>query len=239
MSGDELVELVAKLADNPDADPTRVARLEFALLAVQHGERHKAKFLFRELATNPVFFVDVLRMFTFSADHTDSPTATGEKAANAYQLLRAWNTIPGFSDPNTPDLNYLLSWIAGAQELATASDRLILAEEHIGEVLSCAPVDPDGIWPHRLVRDAIEHLSNENIERGISMGKRNGRGVTWRSAFAGGDQERELAEGLTIDATALAAEWPRTATVLRNLAAGYTADAEREDEEAILHQDLG
>jgi hypothetical protein len=239
MSGDELVELVAKLADNPDADPTRVARLEFALLPVQHGERHKAKFLFRELATNPVFFVDVLRMFTFSADHTDPPTATGEIAANAYQLLRAWNTIPGFSDSNTPDLNYLLSWIAEAQELATAPDRLILAEEHIGDVLSCAPVDPDGIWPHRLVRDAIEHLANENIERGISMGKRNGRGVTWRSAFAGGDQERELAAGLTVDATLLAAEWPRTAGILRNLAAGYTADAEREDEEAILHQDLG
>lgn len=238
-AGNNLVDMVAKLADSPDADPARVARLEFALLPAQHGERHKAKTLFRELATNPVFFVDLLRMFTFSADHTDPPTATGEIAANAYQLLRAWNTIPGFSDPKAPDLTYLLSWIAEAQRLAANPDRLILAEEQIGDVLSCAPVDLDGVWPHRLVREAIEHLANENVERGISMGKRNGRGLTWRSAFAGGDQERELSSGFTADAAALAPEWPRTAALLRNLAADYTTAAEREDEEAILHQDLG
>jgi hypothetical protein len=48
----------------------------------------------------------------------------------------------------------------------------------------------------------------------------------------GGGQERDLATKYRADATASALLWPRTRAVLEQIAAGYEAEAEREDQSA-------
>jgi hypothetical protein len=238
ISADELADLAARLADAHDANPVRVARLEFALLSAHSGDEPQAKMLYQKLAAHPDFFAEVLRMYTYSHDRSDPPTAEGTTAANAYHLLRSWNTIPGLGPDGTVSEANLLKWIAVVQQACAAIDRAIIGEEAIGQMLSFAPNGADGIWPHEIVRAALEATGNENIERGFIIGKRNGRGLTWRAAYAGGDQEREIAAQYNVDAASLSPDWPLTAAVLRRLGESYSNDARREDDEADLHQDL-
>jgi hypothetical protein len=73
-------------------------------------------------------------------------------------------------------------------------------------------------------RDYIHVLSR--------FGLFNRRGVTTRMPTDGGDQERDEADKDRSDAKASALLWPRTPTVLERTAAGYEADAEREDQSA-------
>jgi hypothetical protein len=236
-SQDRLSNMVARLAEASDADRSRVARLEFAFLRLHSGKQPQAKLLYKELTRSPEFFVEILRMYTFSKDRTDPPTAEGEVGANAGLLLRGWNMIPGLAADGTADEAYLLDWVAQAQAACAAADRAIIGEKAIGQMLSYAPVGIDEVWPHEIVRAVLEQ-GNENIERGFLMGKRIGRGVTIRPAFAGGDQEREIAAGYHAAASKIALDWPLTAATLRRMADGYAHDARREDDDATLHQDL-
>jgi hypothetical protein len=239
VSADDLTKVIARLADDPNADSTRVARLEFSMLSLQSGKRRKAKTLNRELATNPDFFAEVLQMFTFSVDRSDPPSAEGTTAANAYRLLESWNTIPGLDrKAGIASSSQLIEWITCAFSATEIIDRAIIGAEYIGRMLSASPEGEDGIWPHEIVRDTLEAFQSEDIERGLQMGKYNSRGGTIRAAFAGGDQERAIAAQLNADADMLDFDWPRTAACLRQLAKGYTHDAEREDTDATLNQDL-
>lgn len=56
----------------------------------------------------------------------------------------------------------------------------------------------------------------------------NMRGVHSRGVYDGGDDERRLAAGYRSDA-ALAAHWPRTASLLRDIALDWDRYAEAED----------
>src|SRR5581483_9533057 len=103
---------------------------------------------------------------------------------------------------------------------------------------SGAPPGDDGAWPHQAVRDLIEEIASMDLERGIEVGRYNSRGGVWRSPYAGGEQERQIAAGYERDACTVAARWPRTAAMLRRMAKVYQADAAREDREAELRQDL-
>jgi len=60
----------------------------------------------------------------------------------------------------------------------------------------------------------------------------NRRGVTTPMPTDGGGKERDEAAKYRSDAKASALLWPRTPTVLERIAAGYEADAEREDQSA-------
>jgi hypothetical protein len=60
-----------------------------------------------------------------------------------------------------------------------------------------------------------------------------------RDPYAGGAQERALADGLRADARRLQARWPRTARVLRAIAEDYDAQARHHDLDAERLADDG
>jgi hypothetical protein len=101
----------------------------------------------------------------------------------------------------------------------------------IGQALAYAPADAEGLFPPRVVRDLLEDLRADHIERGLEIGIVNRRGMTWRGMTDGGVQEWELAANYRRDALA-ASEWPRTKKILNGLAEHYEHDARREDDEA-------
>jgi predicted Zn-dependent protease with MMP-like domain len=88
------------------------------------------------------------------------------------------------------------------------------------------------------VRDVIDNLSSEHIERGFELGVYNGRGVVSRSLTEGGEQERRLLERYKGYADALNDGWPRSAAMLRRISDRYASDARREDARAELREDL-
>ena len=66
------------------------------------------------------------------------------------------------------------------------------------------------------------------------MGKYNQRGVTTRSPFDGGDQEREIAKKYSKNSKKLQFSYPRTANILSEFASSYEHEAIRHDQDAEL-----
>jgi hypothetical protein len=81
----------------------------------------------------------------------------------------------------------------------------------------------------------IEELASDEVERGIRIERHNMRGVVTKAAFEGGTKELKLAEEARQWARA-AQGWPRTASMLLELAQSWEAQAVREDERAKLDQ---
>jgi hypothetical protein len=130
------------------------------------------------------------------------------------------------------DDSKLREWLDGTLRLLAESDRLAIGALYIGHVFAHAKEDPDGTWPTKNVRDAIERLAKDEVERGFGTQIYNNRGVTSRGLTDGGAQERGLAERFERWESLIRDSWPRTAAVLRSVAQGYRAQAQAEDEEA-------
>ena len=92
--------------------------------------------------------------------------------------------------------------------------------------------------PHEALRDLIEDLGCEKIEKGIIIGISGRRGVINRSIFEGGAQERAIAERYLNYARTLIDNWPRTARLMKKIADGYEFEARWEDRKAELDEDL-
>lgn len=218
----------------------RIAQLEWSYLRLldRHGER-EPRVLHRELARNPAFFAEVVCLVYKAEEERGREPSEAEatRAQLAYQLLDGWNSIPGRLPDGAIDAGVLRQWVLEAREAIRASGRAI-ADHVIGEVLRYAPTDADGAWPAVPVRDLIEELASEDLERSIEREVYNSRGVTTRSPTAGGGQERELVAQYTDYARIVAARWPRTAAMLRSIADTYERDARREDTSAELTEDL-
>jgi hypothetical protein len=105
-------------------------------------------------------------------------------------------------------------------------------------VLINFPEGTDGAWPHEAVREILEGVASEHLERGISIGIFNSRGMVQRAIGEGGAQERTIAERYASYARLLRDGWPRTAHLMRVIANGYETDARDEDIQAELEEDL-
>lgn len=191
--------------------------------------------LHQTLAEDPRFFVEILSMVfrPRSADEPDKPNEREKAAAeNAFRLLHSWSTCPGVDEQGGLTLERLRDWVSTARALLAERKRVEIGDEQIGQALASAPADSDGSWPCEAVRDLLEELQNDRIDRGLEIRVFNNRGVTSRSLEEGGQQEWKLAEGYRARSEQFVTRWPRTAAIFRRLAETYEADARREDAEA-------
>lgn len=213
-------------------DEDRLARLEWRMIPGL-GYGVPAPTLERQLARNPAFFVQILSMCFKRKDGTTEEQPTPEVARNAFHLLNDWQVVPGSIERGgeVDDAN-LREWLDQTVALLRDADRLDIGSLYIGHVFAHAKGDPDGTWPTKPVRDAIERLSSDEIDQGFGSQIYNNRGVTSRSLTAGGQQERDLAERFEQWESMIRDQWPRTAAVLRSVAQGYRAQGQAEDEEA-------
>lgn len=212
----------------------RLARLEWAYLGAL-GYDPNVPMLHEQLATSPQFFVEVISALykERSAEAASEPTEEAKRIAeNGYRLLSSWSLVPGQDEDGEIDEAALRKWIDEARELLKAADRLEVGETHIGHILASSGRDAEDRWPSKPVRNVLEQLQNKRIEEGFRIQKYNSRGIVSRSLDAGGEQELELAEMYEGWAKAFKDEWPRTASVLRDLAKSYRHDAKRHDAEA-------
>lgn len=228
-----------RLADDPEVDAGRVAKLEWQLLALFDGREHRPRFLHQELATSPDFFVEVLTLVFRGKDEEPREASQEEqrRAHNAYTLLNSWRTAPGLQD-STIDKGALLKWVRTARAGCGTKNRQEVGDQMIGQMLSGAPADQDGTWPCEAVREVIEESGSSDLELGISMGTYNGRGVWSKGVHEGGTQESAIADRYEQAADAAASHHPRTAQMLRRMAADSRRDALRGDQEADRRQDF-
>jgi hypothetical protein len=165
------------------------------------------------------------------AEHDDEQQRQA-RASNAYRLLSEWRTVPGVNEQGELDGAALTSWVHHARERLLEIGRRDAGDTQIGKMLAWTPPGVDGAWPSEPVRDLVQTLQSERVERGIESELYNSRGVSTRSPFAGGGQERKLAGGYRDQAAQFQDRWPRSAAVLRKLADSLESDARRWDDDA-------
>ena len=233
-------DMLNKIEASGMIEEPRIASLEFLLLPfLEHGERGP-RVLHRQLSADPELFMDVLNL-VYRGDAQDEQELTDNDAARvrlASDLLHTWRRVPGTQDDGSIDPQALTTWVTQVREAAAAKGRGKIADDVIGQVLSCAPKDADGSWPSRPVRDIIEQIGTEELHWGFVVGVRNSRGLVQKSMLEGGDQERKLVETYQQYADMARDQWPRTATALQDMADAYRDDARRSDVSVELEEDL-
>ncbi|WP_374471182.1 hypothetical protein [Phenylobacterium sp.] len=208
----------------------------FPLLS--HAKRPLA--LHALMAKSGAFYAEVLALVYPPKAKSDTGEAeTGERQARAkagFRLLYDFKRSPGISsDPPMMDKDEVLTWVADVRAANTEAERAALYDVYIGRALAHAPLDPDGAWPHRALRDALEVLAAHDIERGVATERFNMRGVFMKAMYEGGSQERKLAADYR-EWRDRAVAWPRTAALLEDIASRWDANAE--DADLRARQDL-
>jgi hypothetical protein len=223
------------LRERTDLAREEVARREYQALPILGSLDAKRLTLHEFMAEDPGFFVEVISDAFLPAhrDKSEDIELTPEiqaRAQLAYILLEGMEQIPGQRGENQIDEEAFLQWANAVREKAVEVDRAGLADQKIGQILAHAPEDPeDGGWPHRVVRNILEELAADHIDRGLMIERYNMRGVFTKALFEGGVQERALASQYRHWADISRTRWPRMARVLETIAQDWEEDARRED----------
>jgi hypothetical protein len=157
------------------------------------------------------------------------------RASTAREVVDSWTLLPGLREDGSVDEDELTRWVKSARAACAEDRRVTGGDLQIGLLIARAPADTDGLWPHTAVRNLLEDLRNDVIEKHIPIGIYNGRGGTSRGLTEGGAQERKLSEQYKKMSEATKTKWPRTAAILRSIVEWYDSDAERQDVWADLN----
>lgn len=245
MSAHHVSELLDHLAVEGAGDDV-LAPLEFAYLTLLDDQRAPAA-LSRTLAREPDWFVDLVSKAYRRRTAPDIDPAASEAAeedvdvvfaGHCWRVLRHWQGYPGQDHEGNLDPAAMRTWVKRARLMLSEKGRADIGDESIGQALSNCSTDPDdGAWPHRAVRDLLEDIGSRHIESGLYIGKLNQRGVTSRSPYSGGRQERDIADTFRAMIPTVAGTWPRTARILGDIVRSYERDAERNDKQAEQQSD--
>lgn len=117
-------------------------------------------------------------------------------------------------------------------------DREAMTDQSIGQWLSNCPEEEEGVWPCYPVCQLLEQVDASEIREAFSMGVRNNRGVTVRAYNAGGASERKLAVKYKEYADKLNNKYPKTSSLLSNIANSYFGEAKMVDDNVSLNNEL-
>lgn len=229
MFGYHVEQIFKDLAARDDVAKIDLARREYAYLPLL-DRRDRSLTLHHLMAEEPAFFVSVIcDVYKASAAEREEPTQEQRNRARlGFQLLKSFRVIPGTKD-GVVDAAALHAWVSEVLRLGAEQDRKVISEQYVGQVLAHAPTDPeDAAWPLSCVRDILEELENDQVERGLFIERLNMRGAHWKKMYEGGKQERELATKYHSWAKS-SLHWPRTSALLGRIATHWTADAGAED----------
>ena len=232
MDGYYVAELFKSLRARGDVPRHEFAQWEYVYFELlEHGDQDLL--LFDYLATDPAFFVAVLRD-VYREDGADTGvegTSDPERnrAAASYRILVAFKRVPGETHGAIDEMA-MTAWVDGVLQEGAKAKRSKVAASYVGRVLARAAAE-DGVWPPTAVARTIERLKSREVEEGMLIERINMRGVYSKALFEGGQQERDLAKIARAGAKARAA-FPRTKAMLGLIAKNWEADAKRADEQA-------
>lgn len=238
----EISKIFDELYQRDDLDVLLMKKIEWNYISFfgSHSIR-KPKYLEDELATNPSFFIEVIKWIYFPNDrdkyYEDKKGVTEEKikliARQSKILLDTWNKISGMEEDYSINEEVLKEWVAKARELAKEADRLEVADMEIGNLLARYPENIDK-WPQESIFNIIEEIHSEELNRHYSIALFNKRGSSVRGAFDGGDIEREHANYFSKLANDYRAKYPTVSKIFSDLANDYLEHAKQIDQQAEL-----
>lgn len=239
----QMVELIQFLQNSPTVSEEVLFKVEWAYLPLLDGHHGATpKLLESKLASDPDFFCEVIRFIFKSRKEEQTKQEITEEsraiARNAWRMLREWKTTPGTMPDGTFSPQVFEAWLNRAIDICTESGHLEVALNQVGEVLIHAPEDPDGMWIHRGIAQALNARELDEMRRGYLIGTFNSRGVHWIDPT--GKPERELAERFRSYAEQVEnSGYQRFAATLREIASSYDREAEKiiDDHEREVYLD--
>lgn len=231
MEAHGIAQIIKALQDDPGTNSEDLFRVEWAYLPLL--DRHQGaapKVLEQRLADDPSLFCEVIRIVFRSKNEEGAPEEPTDQqkkiATNAYHLLSGWGTPPGSRKDGTYDGDPLNAWLKQVKTACAESGHLEIAMTMVGHALIHVPPDPDGLWIHRSVAAELNATDADNMRDGFVTELINSRGV---HGFTAGGEERGLAAKYRRQADEVeSGGYHRLANSLRELAASYERDAERE-----------
>jgi hypothetical protein len=231
----DLLKLIAR--HRAALGPNRVMKLEWYLFPTLGWEPESAA-IHQHLAQEPTFFVELVEQASRPESSTEEPlTDQGEMAKRralaerADDFLGSLSLCPGVDSDNQLDVTTLRDWVLAARLELGAVDRRKAGDRRIGAILANAPRSEGEAQVHEAVRNLLEELASDDVDRGLANAIHSRQGITMRGRLEGGDQERKLAQACRDESDA-SKDWPRTRKLLNNVARAYEADAGRWDAEA-------
>ncbi len=193
-----IIEIIQDLQSDPGASQVDLMEVEWLYLPLlKHHPGASPKTLEFRLASDPDFYCQVIQLI-FRPEGQDAPSgqlSEHEKALaqNAYSLLFEWKTPPGMQPDGMFSQKAFTEWLNHVKAVCGKSGHLGIALEQVGEVLVHYPPDPDGLWIHPTIADALDDEDSEAMRDGFKIGISNSRG--FHVVDGTGKEERELAEG--------------------------------------------
>lgn len=232
----DLQHLFTWLRRQPEVEVEAIARREFALLPLltNHGMDGVDLSLHQIMREQPDFFSEAICMVYKPANGErdigeEDIEQIRSRAYAAHSLLNSWHKPPGVSG-QTVDEDVVRKWVHAARQLLKSHDREAVGDQMIGKLLFYLPNDPtSGVYPPLALRNLLEHWRSNDLETGIKLESFNSRGVTSRSLFEGGRQERDLAELWRAHAAKIEVQWPRSRELCVRISEMWDRQADRED----------
>ena len=229
-------KVIQALQDDPEVNPDDLLRIEWRYLRILTGPGKGAtpKLLEHKLASEPEFFCELIRLIYRSKNESETRKEATEQdkaiAANAWGLLREWKRIPGMDRDRKFSSKEFNEWLQEVKTKCEKSGHFDVAMTTLGEALIHSPSDPDGLWIHKTVAEALNLEDTEPLRRGYSLGIMNSRGVYMVDPT--GKPENELAAKYRQQAEEIEnAGFHRFASILKGLAKTYEKEAKRIVEE--------
>lgn len=232
-----LANAVRYIEDSQELTENEIAQIEWAILPVFRYDDFIPNKLSKIVTKDASFFAQLITLaFRSEQDRKDDrplDDAMRNRAEVAHDLLRKIAILPGDSG-GVINIDVLNQWVDEARKLLHDADRIKIGDDQIGSYLSHSLVGNDGVWPHESVRSVIERVKSSQLDLAIRLGKQNARGITSRSPWDGGKQERILAAQYHSDAKKIELIYPRTAEILRAIGRDYENEARRQDWDSEL-----
>ncbi len=237
----ETSRLFEELDKREDLDTQALFQLEWVYLPLlaRYGNARSPKLLHRELSTNPVFFIDMVRLAYMPKSKEliegEKKNLTDEQLRNrskfAFDLLYSWKTIPGLTESGLIDKDFIMNWITEARSMGRKFERDEVVDMIIGQVLAQYPED-GGNWPPVVICEIIERINTKALKSNFSSAVYNKRGSSSRGPFDGGTIERNHAVYFEKLAKLHKVKFPNVSKIFASLAKGYRQDAKYMDNEA-------
>lgn len=227
-----IVEIIEALQNDPEINKDDLFNIEWVYLPILTGPEKQLspKLLEKKLASEPDFFCEAIRLLYRSKKETESQKDPTEQqkniAQNIWRLLDDWSTIPGMMPDGSFSEDNFNSWLRSIKKQCEQSGHIEVALSTIGNMLIHYIPDPDGLWIHRALAEALNAEDAEKMRRGFSRGIFNSRGV--HAIDPQGKPEKELAAKYRQQAEEVEnAGYYRFAITIRSLADTYEREAER------------
>lgn len=234
-------ELFKVLDKNGYNNITNFVRLEWLYIEILSDDLwgRPPKLLHEDMSLNATSFVDVIKMIFKPKDaeelqKEETKGLTENQIFNryraAYDLLSSFKTIPGKDSEENIDFSFLLNWVKDVIRLSKENKREYHGYYFIGELFAKS-IEKDSLPPDAICK-VIEEINNQDLIHGFQIANSNRRGVTTRSPFEGGKQEKSLSEHYFDLAKAIEVNYPIISKIYKEIARNYEFDAKREDNRA-------